>query len=227
MKTATYHHRYKVWNDFVLMSGIAIHNAIPSQHNEDLEKHYMNVVGQYKSEDVWNIKELFHMLVDLCAHSIDDHLGKLYMELEISNSHMGQYFTPFNLSVLASKLTFDEKEIKSRGYVTMHEPSIGSGGMVLALAKVMSEKGHNYQRSLYAHGIDLDPTAAWMCYLQLSLYGIPAEVNIGNTLTLSLNRKMYTPMHFIGGWGNEVVSYYDQVEKVKLLTTPLQQLSLM
>jgi precorrin-3B methylase len=32
-----------------------------------------------------------------------------------------------------------------------------------------------------------------MCYIQLSLLGIPARVVIGNSLTLKYQREMYTP----------------------------------
>lgn len=46
----------------------------------------------------------------------------------------------------------------------------------------------------------IDATAAHMCYLQLSLLGIPAEVVIGNTLTLAVRRTYRTPMWYVGNW---------------------------
>lgn len=218
MSTARYHHRYKVWKDFIEMSGIALHNAIPMQRCEELEKRYMDIVGQYERDDVYAMKDLFQMLPDIFASEIDDHLGKLFMELEISNDHLGQYFTPFCLSSLCAKLAWDESAMLKGDYVTLSEPSIGSGGMVLAFAKAMREQGYNYQKQLYVHGIDLDPTAAWMCYIQLSLYGIPAEINIGNTLTLELRRAMYTPMYYVRGFNIKERSYFQQVNKVLELT---------
>lgn len=211
MSIAPYHSRYKVWNDFIIMSGIAIHNAIPTQRDNDLEQQYRHIVKQYKNEDVWLLKDLFHLLPPIFEKGIDDHLGALYMQLEISNSDMGQFFTPFQLSVLCAQLSFDIKEIEKNGFITAHEPSIGGGGMVLALAKVMSDKGYNYQRQLYVHGIELDSTVAWMAYIQLSLFGIPAEIDIGNTLTLNLSRKLLTPMYYLGGWEFKVPCYFDSV----------------
>lgn len=67
--------------------------------------------------------------------------------------------------------------------VTLNEPSCGSGGMVIATARAMLEKGIDYQKKLKVIAQDLDWKAVYMCYVQLSLYGIDAEVIQGNTLT--------------------------------------------
>ncbi len=48
--------------------------------------------------------------------------------------------------------------------------------------------------------IDIDPIAADMAFIQLSLLGIPAEVVTGNTLTMQLNRVLYTPVYYINGF---------------------------
>lgn len=39
-----------------------------------------------------------------------------------------------------------------------------------------------------------------MTYLQLSLYGIPAVVYCGNTLTQEMRFKMETPLYFMQYW---------------------------
>ena len=39
-----------------------------------------------------------------------------------------------------------------------------------------------------------------MAYLQLSLYGIPARVMLGDTLAYKFSRIIYTPMYFINGF---------------------------
>ncbi len=58
-------------------------------------------------------------------------------------------------------------------------------GMVIAKADVMFEEGYNPQKQLLAYCVDVDQTAAMMCYIQLALWGIPAAVTIGNTLQCS------------------------------------------
>lgn len=42
--------------------------------------------------------------------------------------------------------------------------------------------------------------AAMMCYIQLSLMGIPAIVATGNSLTVAIKREMATPMFVLGHW---------------------------
>ena len=65
----------------------------------------------------------------------------------------------------------------------MNEPSRGSGGMIIAAAKVLKDRGINYQNVLKAVAQDLDWKAVYMCYVQLSLLGIDAVVVQGNTLS--------------------------------------------
>ena len=40
---------------------------------------------------------------------------------------------------------------------------------------------------------DIDIRCVWMAYIQLSLYGIPAVVIHGNTLTMETWSQWYTP----------------------------------
>lgn len=55
--------------------------------------------------------------------------------------------------------------------------------MIVASAQVLKEQGVNYQKVLDVVCQDLDWTAVYMCYVQLSLLGIMATVAQGNTLT--------------------------------------------
>ncbi len=49
---------------------------------------------------------------------------------------------------------------------------------------------------MFGSCIDIDPVAADMAYIQLSLLGIVAEVVTGNTLTMQFNRVQYTPVYY-------------------------------
>ncbi|MEY4507726.1 MAG: hypothetical protein RL297_2304 [Pseudomonadota bacterium] len=54
--------------------------------------------------------------------------------------------------------------------------------MVLAFVKIMIEAKLNPMHRLWVQAQDIDRTAALMCYIQLSLWGVPAAVVVGNTL---------------------------------------------
>ena len=55
--------------------------------------------------------------------------------------------------------------------------------MIIAAAKVLKDRGINYQKCMRVVAQDLDWKAVYMCYVQLSLLGINAVVVQGNTLT--------------------------------------------
>ena len=50
------------------------------------------------------------------------------------------------------------------------------------------------------YAADLDPRCAQMAYLNLSLYGIPAVVICGNTISLKEYDRWYTPVYLLGKW---------------------------
>ena len=72
--------------------------------------------------------------------------------------------------------------------------------MVLGFARAMLEKEMNYCTQLVVLATDIDLKCVYMCYLQLSLYGIPAVVIHGNTLTLEEWSRWFTPVYIAHGW---------------------------
>jgi hypothetical protein len=77
--------------------------------------------------------------------------------------------------------------------------------MILALVKVMINEGHNPADRIWVQCIDVDRMAALMCYIQLSLWNVPGEIIVGNTLSWDIREVWYTPAQPITwGWGNTV-----------------------
>lgn len=54
----------------------------------------------------------------------------------------------------------------------------------------------NPSMHMFGNCIDIDPMAADMAFIQLSLLGIAAEVVTGNTLTMQFRRVRYTPVYY-------------------------------
>jgi len=69
--------------------------------------------------------------------------------------------------------------------------------MIIAYAECLLEADINPSAHLFASCIDIDPVAADMAFIQLSLLGIAAEVVTGNTLTMQFNRVRYTPVYYL------------------------------
>ena len=196
---ARHRHRYEVFRDFVTMAAISLHNAI--RKDEKLEAEYLVIVKRYSREEVTEIGGLLTRLVLLMDAEPRDVLGPLYMELELGNTNTGQFFTPHEISELMARITYGE-ELKTldKPFITVSEPACGAGGMVLAFVNVMRSHGHNPAERLWVQAQDIDRTAALMCYLQLSLWHIPAVVIVGNTMAMEAREVFYTPAHYLGPW---------------------------
>lgn len=76
--------------------------------------------------------------------------------------------------------------------------------MILSLVKVMIAQGHDPAQHLWVHCVDVNRLAALMCYIQLSLWNVPAEVVVGNTLTLETREVWHTPAHYMGYWASRL-----------------------
>ena len=197
---APYKHRYEVFKDFVTMAACSLHNSLHKDPAREAE--YLAIIGGYKKPDQEAFPKLMAHLVMALDSEPRDILGPLYMELEIANKDAGQFFTPPELSELMANLTFGDMldRLDSQPFITAGEPACGAGGMILALVKVMTRAGHDPARKLWVQAIDVDRMAALMCYTQLSLWNVPAEIIVGNTLSWDIREVWYTPAHHMGLW---------------------------
>lgn len=200
-ETARHENRYTTFSNFVTMAGISIQNSILKC--PELEKEYMEIVGRYSKEDAMRMSHLLGEVVMGLEYQFCDFLGSVFMELEISSNHLGQFFTPYHVCNLMSKLTCGDKidSLKNGAeFITLSEPACGSSAMIIAFAEAMRENDLNPQEQLWVQCIDVDRVAVWMSYIHLSLLGIPGEVIHGNALTMQFNRTYKTPFHYLGLW---------------------------
>jgi type I restriction-modification system DNA methylase subunit len=185
----------EVFRDFVELASLSLRQSVDRAGWEAREARYLDVVGRYSRDEVSRFPELLAYVANELDGGLDDVLGRLYMSLELGNDRLGQFFTPFSVSLLSAKLTLPGllEQLESRPTISMHEPSCGSGGMVLALAQALLDEGINPQRVLRVEATDLDITAVHMTYVHLVLAHLPADVTHGNTLTQEVHDAWRTP----------------------------------
>ncbi|HFL1156194.1 TPA: N-6 DNA methylase [Escherichia coli] len=203
-QTARYHSRYEVFRDFVQMAACALHNGIV--HSLELENEYLAIVKRYQREDVERLSQLLGILVLGLSVTPGDFLGRVFMMLELGESLRGQFFTPYDVSRMMAKMTLTgiDKVMAGKPFITVSEPACGAGGMVIALAEEFAAAGYHLQRQFFVVCVDVDPVAAAMCFIQLTLLGIPAEVITGNSLTLQHTRALRTAAYWLNGWQNRL-----------------------
>ena len=216
---AKHKHRYKVFEDFVTVSAITLHNRF--NMNDSLEQEYLTIINGYSKKERFAIAKLFAMLVDLLNPEPIDILGQLYMELEISSKGNGQFFTPDSVSQIMAKIVYGGKiELPSCGFITMSEPACGAGGMVLAFVKEMLNQKLSPANHLWVQCVDIDRMVALMCYIQLSLWGVPAQIIVGNTLTLEYREQFFTPVHYLHRWDYKLRKQRKKLAEEKEIITP-------
>ena len=202
------HDLWQVWCDYIQLTATAIANAVDKRQPvwQQREDAYMQTIKRYSKDEIKLIQQAFMQTVEALEATPADVLGQTYMQLELGNKWRGQFFTPDSLCrVMALMKTGDiKKQIKNRGFVTLNEPTVGGGAMVIGVVNSMSDSGINPQTCLHVTASDIDIKSVHMCYIQLSLLGIPAVIVHGNPLTLDEWSHWYTPMHIIHGWNQKL-----------------------
>lgn len=198
--TARHLRRWEVFSDFITLAASELDMArIRTPENIGRSR---KICAKYSEGDISNLHTLFCLMVCALEAKFHDFLGAIFMELELGDDRNGQYFTPYHLQSLMAKLLMPDVEqtIRREGFVIVSDPASGAAGMIIAYAEQLLEAGFNPSEQMYGHCIDIDPIAADMAFIQLSLLGIPAGVVTGNTLTMQLNRVRYTPVYYINNF---------------------------
>jgi type I restriction-modification system DNA methylase subunit len=214
---------WNVFNDFVEMSALTIANSVEhvTEIRDKREERYLEAIRKYRPEEQNLFPEMFADLVNALQYELTwsnapvDVLGVIFHELELHDQYKGQFFTPQSICDAMGVIAFgdSQKRLQEKGYITLNEPCCGSGAMCLGFAKAMLDAGFNYCAQLAVLATDIDLKCVHMCYLQLSLYGIPAIVVHGNSLTLEEWSRWFTPVMYLrmtGAKKSEYMSVFDK-----------------
>jgi type I restriction-modification system DNA methylase subunit len=186
-------HKWQVWQDFNEMAAISI--AQSTNYTDEREAQYMRVVGRYESKEVQLIPQLLGITTAALELQMCDFLGDIFQELELASKWHGQFFTPYPVCKMMAAMTLhDMSPFESGKVVTISEPACGGGAMIIAACEHLRDNGINYQRQLKITAADVDLTACYMAYIQLSLLGCNAVVVHGNTLSLEEWGHFETPL---------------------------------
>lgn len=228
---STRYHIWAVFSDWVEIMAITMSNSCDKVHFEKREKRYLEIVKRYNKDELNRFAEAFACLIETLEKTgLRDVLGETFHELELHNKYKGQFFSPFNICEAVGDLTIgSEPKVNKKGYLTLCEPCSGSGAMVLGAARAIEKAKMNYQKQMVVLANDIDILCVHMCYVQLSLFGIPAVVQHGNGLTLEEWSRWYTPLYILDNWiWREKMTFTTgknlEDEKIKCWLQPMYQL---
>lgn len=186
---------YDIFSDWIKCASLSITNSttlFTGKLWKDREKTYMDTISKYSRDEAQHFPELFALLKLALQKEMTDVLGWVYMAAGMGNKTTGQFFTPFTVSYAMAQLTIP-KDIDPQKVYRFAEPSTGGGGMIIASAKVLQDRGVNYRRCMDVVAQDLDWKAVYMSYLQFSLLGIKATVVQGDSLAEPYTGRGYPP----------------------------------
>lgn len=198
---------YQKWSDVIFLTSAAFKNSIkninPFFYSQTIEDEYLKVINQYSKQDQNLICEMLGMFI-LIADSTEpcDILGDIFMDLGLADSWKGQFFTPNSVSQMMAKIKlFGLKErIKKQGFISISDPACGAGSTLLACVNEFINNGIDPAKHLFIHAQDIDRTAALMCFIQLTLWNVPAIVNVGDTLKNEVRETWQTPSYVLNGF---------------------------
>lgn len=186
-----------VFTTFLEIAATSIAAQMDPQNAVEREARYQELASGMTPETLDAYARMLALLwLTVIEHSDDpcDILGDIYHELRLNNEWNGQFFTPDNICRMMAEIINPISAPEDHdGPITINEPACGSGTMVIGAVWAMKQKNFDFQRKSFFVAQDIDIRCVWMAYIQLSLYGIPAVVVHGNTLTMEEWSRWYTP----------------------------------
>ena len=178
--------RWDIWQDFIIMSAIAIANTMGGPQAKAREEMYRSRAEKYSAKELEVFADmLLEVVAELERDPEQDFLGELFMALGLGNEWKGQFFTPYSVCRAMSAMTYAPDmtaRIEKQGWVSVNDPACGAGALLLAFANECRRQHINYQTSVLFVAQDIDFLAGCMCYIQLSLLGCPGYVVIDDSL---------------------------------------------
>lgn len=186
---------HEAFRDVVICCAYALANNV--DFKDSREKEYLRVISKYTDEE----KQLFpKILVSLfneyaTAETPTDILGDIYEKLNLTKKGAAQFFTPLSVCEMMAKVIIDKngskKSVEEHGYVSVSDPSCGSGRNIYAAYSELLENGID-NKDILLVGDDLDLTCCCMTYVQLSLMDANAIVHHQDSLTMDRYDTFYT-----------------------------------
>ena len=154
------------------------------------EAEYMETIKGYNKAELDSFaKAMARLITEMEQKPFQDVLGPYYVE-NASKSTVearGEFYTPHAVSSLIASMTINPEEVIARGEpITLSDPCVGSGGMILAAAELFAPS--KAVDLLRVTAIDISPLACDMTCINTTCWGIPAAVTWGNALTLEEKR---------------------------------------
>lgn len=198
-ETAGRYNRWDIFSDWATMFAISLQNAV--WFRQQYEDEYLRIAKKYQPDELKRIAELSAIVVQGLCTGFCDFVGDCFMNFGMGNSSNGQFFTPYHICQLMADVTMEKEKtaatVAEKGYVTIGDEACGCSALLIAGAEAFHKAGYNHQQQLLVVANDIDRRCALCSYIQLSLFGIPAIVTVGDTLKMEHSEVFHTPAYVL------------------------------
>lgn len=198
---------YRLFSDFCIMAAASLSNSTRLfQKPEDVElreAEYAQCANRYAKDELEKMTQLLAIVTMALEENPDqDFMGLIFMNLGFGNERTGQFFTPYHVSkVMAQMLLADAPAtLKTKRYITILDPCVGGGGMMIAAFNAARDLGINPQTQCLFHAVDIDGIVLRMAYIQCSLLGLCGHFIHGNSLSAEQWGSFTTPFYYLNSW---------------------------
>lgn len=151
---------YSVFYDFVKMCAISIYNTFAK--NQELEQQYLHIINSYRKDEQILFPKMFSELImefekKSQVNGPTDILGPIYEKEKLSNSHLGQTFTPTHISDFMSEISVAEeininKSIEKNGFITMSDPACRCWWYGTLICQIITKEKYQLSKFIISRG---------------------------------------------------------------------------
>lgn len=179
LEQVSYRHRPdRVFRSFATLAACAVSAGTR-------EAEYISEAKGWEPDEMKRMATLFGVMVEEmeAGPRFGDLLGQVYMEIAAGSKNWGgEYYTPRDLTrMMAQMIIGDVSKVEKP--ITILEPASGSGAMALAAVEHIVSQGRS-PGDVRVTCVDTSRVACDMCLVNMTLWGIPADVAHGNSLSL-------------------------------------------
>jgi hypothetical protein len=163
-----------------------VHKLVHGKISEEVEADYLRTVnkhGKRRKEFAYSVRDCFHIMVGALEKEYHDFLGDVATVLGVTSQWSAQFMTPKDLCEAMVKMTVQDRKPTIEHRMTVGEPCVGGGAMLIAMAKELRRLDYAPWHWWF-EATDVDRRCCQMAYIQLTLCGAPGVVTHGNSLSL-------------------------------------------
>lgn len=186
---------FKVFNTFIELVALSLSIISAAESRKERLQRHQEICRQLDRKSIEAYGRMMDYLFEAAAMAMDepyDILGTVFHELKLHNKWKGQFFTPDSVSRLMAALAGIDS-LPENGFITVNEPTCGAGGLILGAVYQLKQRNQDYQHHALFVAQDIDIRCVWMCYIQMSLFRIPAIVVHGDSLAVKEWEHWCTP----------------------------------